>query len=340
MISRALVAFCVAGIATSAIARQLIRRRLAVDVPDERRLHKVPTPRGGGLGMPWVSVATAFVVTMGFTDRSLLWTLIVVGLPNALLGSIDDLHPLRASLKFAVQFGVAAVLVALGWSATSITLVEGVQIDLVWLVASLTVLWVVWCTNTFNFMDGMDALAGGSGVIFFVAYAVLFVRMDGALDLPVFAACAGALTGFLVLNLPPARIFMGDGGSLFVGSALSIAVVVLARRGVPVAVAVLPMLTFLWDTTYTLLMRMARGEPWYRAHCRHLYQRMTLMGVSQWSTRGLYFALAACHGALAIGLLDASASAQAVGLFVGLVPLLLLTVYVEKRASTSATSSA
>lgn len=287
--------------------------------------------------MPWVAAFVSFVATWDLQDRSLLWALAIVALPNAVLGTIDDVRPLRASLKFGVQFGVAAVLVAVGRGANTLEIFDGIGVAWPWLVATISMFWIVWCTNTFNFMDGMDAIAAGSGIVFFATYAVLFARVDGAQHLPILAACGGALAGFLVLNFPPARIFMGDGGSLFVGSALAVVVVSLTRLGAPITVAVLPMLTFLWDTTYTLLMRMVRGEPWYRAHCRHLYQRLTLMGVSQWRTRTLYFALAAVNGALSISLLDASANTQALVFGAALVPLVILTVYVELRSPPATT---
>ncbi len=268
-----------------------------IDLPDARRLHQAPTPRGGGLAMPFaVSGATAAWVLLFAPDRrEVLWLVIAFALPNGLLGVIDDYKPLRSRVKFGIQTLLAIGFVTLGPRVELLTVPTFGTVSLGAVAYPFTVLFLVWSTNVYNFMDGMDGLAGGSGAAFFGTLAALawLAGGDAALAwVSVFGATA--CVAFLTVNYPPARIFMGDGGALFVGALLGSLAVMLtgpASGGVPFAAAVLAMGSFMWDATYTILMRMVRREDWLRPHKRHLFQRLVTAGWSHTRVRWIYAGL-------------------------------------------------
>ena len=141
--------------------------------------------------------------------------------------------------------------------------------------------WVVWMLNLYNFMDGIDGLAGGEAAVassfFFLVFAYYGQSGWAVANLIV----AAASMGFLVHNWPPARIFMGDAGSAFLGAFYGMQSVVAAlTTPVPFPVLVLPFANFILDTTFTLFLRLIRREKWYRAHRSHIYQRMTGLGMT------------------------------------------------------------
>src|SRR5262249_47865358 len=152
--------------------------------------------------------------------------------------------------------------------------------------------------------------------------------------IPLAAICivaAAALAGFLVLNWPPARIFMGDGGALFIGAVLASAVVLLAGRphpDVPLAAPLLVMGTFLWDATYTILFRIVRREDWLHPHRRHLFQRLVLAGWSHSAVRRLYFALALGMATAGPLLTRGSAPAQLLLVLLGTTGCLSIVLFV------------
>ncbi len=300
-----------AGAGGAAIMLARARRGgLPVDLPDERRLHRTPTPRGGGIGIPLAGLA-AVPFALGAPDaHATVLALAAWALPNGLLGFLDDYRPMRSRVKFAFQLAVALAVAALGLRVDTLAVPPFPPLALGWAGIPFTALWLVWMANAFNFMDGMDALAAGSGVVFCVGFAIL----AGATGLGAASvALAGGLAGFLVYNAPPAQIFMGDAGSLFVGGALGGLAVALAPA-VPFCASVLLLGTFVWDATYTIVRRFLRGDPML-PHRTHLFQRLALAGWSHGRVRAVYFALAlaAAGGALAYPGLSAPAQAGLLG---------------------------
>lgn len=306
-----------AAIVVLAIAWLLIAgagKLTRIDLPDARRLHTAPTPRGGGLGMP-LAITAAAAVYLALFDRQRvdLWVcVLVLALPNGVLGVVDDYWPIRSRWKFGIQFAVAAAFVALGPRVEVLAFPPFGTLEL-GPIASIpfTAFWLVWASNVYNFMDGMDGLAAGSGIAFFATLAALgfWLATDvSAAWVCVFAACA--CVGFLVVNYPPARIFMGDGGALYIGALLGGLAVVLSAQPsggshaatIPFASAVLAMGSFMWDATYTLGMRIVRREKWNLPHKRHLFQRFVTLGWSHGRVRTLFALLTAIGSAGALGL--------------------------------------
>jgi Fuc2NAc and GlcNAc transferase len=281
MISLVLVA--VAGAVASTILSGLIlryaRRTRLLDVPNPRSSHRVPTPRGGGLAIVVVtSVALAAVAGLGRLDRD---TALAIGggLPVALVGWLDDRHGVRAGTRALVQ------LLCAGWTlwwlgAGEVARLSGGGLGGV-LAVSLGLVGIVWLTNLYNFMDGIDGIAGGQAAVTgaVMAYALSRGGQSGLAQLA--AVVAGASLGFLRWNRPPARLFMGDVGSGFLGFFFGAIAAAGARDGsVPLLAWLPPFAVFLVDATVTLLRRIARGDPWYAAHRSHAYQRAVQAGLS------------------------------------------------------------
>jgi len=336
---------CAVGGAVLAVAVFLIRNagRLArIDLPDARRLHQAPTPRGGGLAMPFaISAAGAGWVSAFAPDRrDTLLLILGFALANGILGIVDDYRPLRSRVKFGIQGLLAMAFVTLGPRIEAIALPGPSALELGAASYPFTVLWLIWASNVYNFMDGMDGLAAGSGVAFFFTLALVGWLGPGDAAsgwTSIFAAAACA--GFLAVNYPPARIFMGDGGALFIGALLGGLAVALAmpREGaVPFPAAVFAMGSFMWDATYTIVMRMVRGEDWLHPHKRHLFQRLVTAGWTHSAVRRVYVVLGLAGAAAAVAMtiggavIGTCAGAIALGLFVA---VSYLTEQAEKRAS-------
>jgi Fuc2NAc and GlcNAc transferase len=276
-----------ASAAASLILTHLVGRyavaRSIIDVPNDRSLHEKPVPRGGGVAVAAIVLAGMVLLTI-FVNLPATWTIAVVGggAPIALVGWLDDRqHVSRRRVRALVHCAGAAW--ALWWlgglpalSLGSFTLVMPVVGTI------LAVIGIVWWTNLYNFMDGIDGLAGGQAVTVAAAAGVimLLTGADPVLSLPTFLL-AGAAAGFLVLNWSPARIFMGDVGSGFIGFVFATLAIATENAGVlPLIVWVLLSGVFLFDSTVTLLRRVLRGEQWYDAHRVHAYQRLVTAGRS------------------------------------------------------------
>jgi UDP-GlcNAc:undecaprenyl-phosphate/decaprenyl-phosphate GlcNAc-1-phosphate transferase len=304
-----------AGLAGAMVMLARARRgAIPVDLPDSRRLHEVPTPRGGGIGVLLggaLAAPLAAVAAVPAERRLVLVTALVWALPVGLLGWLDDFRPMRSRVKFAVQAAAALGAALLGLRLDAVAVPPLGTLALGWAAWPVTVLWLVWVANVFNFMDGMDALAAGSGLLFAAGFTAL--ALPGSPGLAALALAFGAsCLGFLRYNWPPARIFMGDGGSLFAGALLAGLSVALTRPAggeVPIAASVLLLGTFAWDATYTIGWRLLKGEP-MRPHRTHLFQRLALAGWSHGRVRALYLGLGCAFAAGAVALPRACPVAQ------------------------------
>ncbi|WP_320535203.1 MraY family glycosyltransferase [Robbsia andropogonis] len=280
---------------------------IATDVPNHRSMHTRPTPRVGGLGL----IPACLIVGAMSAPTFRLAALIALGL--ALVSQIDDRRGLPARVRFAVHMASAVVFVCLTWAigppGTALTgsavagfLTSG------WGVTALLILSVitfVWSMNLYNFMDGLDGLAGGMASAGFTVYAIVafFAIRDGAsaagapalYDASVHrlsavrdvaiasSAVAGAAVGFMFWNAPPAKLFLGDAGSVPLGFlAASLGWLGWSYGAWPAAFPFIVFAPFACDTTVTLLRRLARGERFWEAHREHYYQRMARMGWPRW----------------------------------------------------------
>lgn len=287
--------------------RRLALRRGVLDVPGHRSSHVVATPRGGGIG---IAVASAFVLLMWGPPGTARDAVLLGSLTVALVGLVDDLRPLPASWKlFGQALAALPVAFALPWS------VPGLPFSLpVPMAVGVSIAVVLLYVNAWNFMDGIDGIASLSAIAVCLAVLVAAPAAGAALVTVIAMGVLAACVGFLPLNVPKARVFMGDCGSHALGFGL--AVLVLATPGLLVAwVALAASAAFLVDVLGTLMLRARDGEPLASAHRRHLYQLVTRSGYSHARVAAAYTAWM-----LASGLVVAMAQSwRAGGIATGLV---------------------
>jgi Fuc2NAc and GlcNAc transferase len=298
------ITFVVAAVLTS-LGTALVRRysiaRSILDIPNHRSSHSTPTPRGGGLAIAivlFVGILASGVV--GLLDTHLIAAFLGGGVIIAGTGWWDDHAAVPARYRVVAHF-VAAIW-GVAWLGGFPTLVVGAGAYRLGAAgAVLAVLGTVWCINFYNFMDGIDGIAATNALVAAVFGAFLLVRAG---DLPlalVASLMAGTSLGFLVLNWPPARIFMGDVGSGLIGFMFSMLALSSERRGgPPLLLWVLLLGVFVTDATLTLARRVLHGERWYDAHRSHAYQRAVQAGRSHLAVTTAVAALDLVLGAAAL----------------------------------------
>jgi len=254
-------------------------RRALLDVPNERSAHAAPTPTGGGLAIAATCLLALMVAwALGWVPPGLTAALAGGGAVVAVVGWLDDRVGVSAPVRLGVQ--LAAALWAIAWLGGLPGLrLGGWTAPLGVAGPGLAVLGIVWATNLYNFMDGIDGLAAVEAVQV-GGFGALLAGLSG--DPPIALVgglLAASAAGFLWWNRPPARIFMGDVGSGFLGFVLGALAVASENRGaVPLLAWAVLAGVFVFDATATLLRRLWRGESWWRAHRSHAYQRLALSG--------------------------------------------------------------
>jgi UDP-GlcNAc:undecaprenyl-phosphate GlcNAc-1-phosphate transferase len=254
-------------VAAEPLTIALLRRLAVLDVPGERSSHAVPTPRGGGAPIAAGLIVAAAMAPNGlYAGRARLALAVAVGF-FGLLGLIDDLRGLPSVSRLVLQAAGAAVVAAV--------LVSPLPLPAFWLAmaAAVVAVWLVGFVNAFNFMDGVNGIAGAHALIGGVTYACLAGwRRDGFGVAAGLALAAGA-GAFLPWNAVRARVFLGDVGSYSMGAALAVLAARLVSLGVPIEAVAGPVALYLADVAWTLQRRIRRGEPWLEAHRTHVYQR-------------------------------------------------------------------
>lgn len=273
MFALSIVLVTIFSFGLTAMLRKYALAKNVIDIPNERSSHSLPTPRGGGLAIVicFLVVLVALAVLKIFPFQ-LLSGFFGAGAAIALLGFLDDHGHIPARWRLLGHFSGAAVLL-LSLDGLPLLTVFGVEVDLAWFGGLLAIFFLVWILNLYNFMDGIDGIASVEAMTVCVGGAMLAWLTDhvvGAI-LPLFLAAA--VGGFFLWNFPPAKIFMGDVGSGFLGLMLG---------GLAIYSAWLePQLFWCWlillgvfivDATLTLIHRLIRGEKVYEAHRSHAYQ--------------------------------------------------------------------
>lgn len=258
---------------TSFVLTELIRRytlnKNLIDIPNDRSSHTIPTPRGGGL-----SIVVLFLFSITFVDtlsRDIFFALMGSGSLISVIGFWDDHDHIPAKWRLLVHFTASFwVLYWLGGIAEF--QVFNYQFEPGFIGLVLVAFLLVWLLNLFNFMDGIDGIAASEAI--FVSGAGAFFSWMYGLESLMFVALmlAASTMGFLFLNWPPAKIFLGDVGSSFLGLILGIIAYANILEGVSVYIWVILLGVFLVDSGVTLLRRILNGERWYEAHCSHAYQ--------------------------------------------------------------------
>ena len=255
-----------------------------LDHPNDRSLHSEPTPRTGGIAIVTtiVAIGAALAFYQGQYSYRLL-PIIVAMTVVAAMSLADDLCRVHASVRFISHVAAAALIISAGFVVDN-TWMPGTYAGLApALTNAATLVFIVWMVELYNFMDGIDGLAGGMSVIGFGTMSILALVAGQHLLAGLVAVIASAALGFLALNFPPARIFMGDVGSATLGLLAAAFSLWGSQSGAfPLWAAVLIFSPFIVDATVTLLRRALRRERVWEAHRTHYYQRLIQAG---WSHR-------------------------------------------------------
>lgn len=269
------------------ITRFMILRLYVIDVPTERSSHDIPTPKSGGIAIVAAFSAGVLAIFM-IAEKTMIMKPYFFGFvfSSLLIAGIsfyDDLRSKPYTFKLKAQLLAAGVVLTSGLIIDEFVLPFAGIVVLGWMSYPVTLLWILGFTNAFNFMDGLDGLAAGVAVI---AGAFLCIITYSQGSLFVYITCytlVAGILGFLVYNFPPARIFMGDVGSAFIGFCFAVLAVIAARYDHShTSYFVVPLLffNFIYDTSFTLVRRSLRGENLAEAHKSHLYQIFHQLGYS------------------------------------------------------------
>lgn len=344
----ALVLLCIlSGVGSYLIVERVRRWAIShlLDVPNERSSHTVPTPRGGGIGIVLMTVLPLLtsILLMRITIGVEVVMLVITAILIALLGWIDDRFVLSAKTRLFVQSVVSTIaVISIGKVDQVLLPLLGVT-NLPALVAiALCLVWIVGFTNIYNFMDGIDGISATQAIIAATGWGVLLFFHGQFVLAQASALLAASSMGFLSLNRPPARIFMGDVGSTFLGFFLAL-IPLTAYQEVAdprfFGAGILMVTPFILDGAFTIIRRLLQGENIFKPHRSHIYQRLVKLGYSHASITSLYglFALVGVGCALLYAL---SADRQIIVLAVAtpilvFAVLVLWTAWMERRASIS-----
>ena len=314
LIGAFIVAFVFSFAATPLVKIWAVKLK-AVDIPkDGRRMHKHPIPRLGGLAIIFGFIV-AVLCFYGKMDRRMTATLIGAGIIAA-MGVVDDIKTLDAKPKFCIQI-LAALIVVIGGD---------LRIDVLtnpnffsdnpywvlpeWGSTVITILWIVFITNAVNFIDGLDGLAAGVSAIMSVSLVFIAVKVGEYPVAIIGTSLMGACFGFLPYNFNPAKIFMGDTGSTFLGfmlATLSIQGVFKSYAIISFAVPLLILGLPLFDASFAMLRRISKGQSPMKADRGHLHHRVIDMGFSQKQTVFILYAISGVLGITAVVLAESNA---------------------------------
>lgn len=299
-----LAAFIVALVVTVLGTPMVIRfanRWGAVAIPNARSMHKAPIPCIGGLAI-YAGFMVAMLSVLGLNRLSM--GIATGGSFIVAIGLIDDTIELKAKTKFVAQIIIALVPVMLGNRVDFISNPFGPGMLYVgaWGVP-ITVLWIVSVVNVINFIDGLDGLCAGVSSIAAVSLFVVALSR-GMVPLAILcAALAGSSAGFLRYNFSPARVFMGDTGSMFLGYVLAVISIQGALKGAAAVALTIPALAMgvpIFDTAFAILRRYKRGQKIYEADKDHIHHRLVAMGLSQKRAVLVIYGISAALGGVAI----------------------------------------
>jgi UDP-N-acetylmuramyl pentapeptide phosphotransferase/UDP-N-acetylglucosamine-1-phosphate transferase len=310
------------------ITRNWLLKRRVIDLPNERSSHTVPTPRGGGL----VIVVSTLIVALVSMVLAKNWqqgiVFVLVGSGVAWIGWQDDVKSLSPKIRFLFQ-AIAAMLTVVGlgyFDAITIPLFGELKLGIVGI--PITILWIIGLINAYNFMDGIDGISGSVALTAALGW-MLFLGVTGNFSSPVFwiaLAIAATNLGFLGHNWPPARIFIGDVASTFLGFCFAVLpLLTINQIEDSFLLGVIVMWAYILDTAITFLRRLIKGEHVFSAHRTHIYQRLVISGYQVSSITSLYLLFTSLGVILAYAWIQKLAFAPA-AIIIGLPVLWILLI--------------
>lgn len=262
-------------------ARNYALRHNILDHPNDRSSHITPTPRGGGIAIVVTfTLALIYVWLQHSINTALVCALIIGGIVIAILGYCDDIYHIKPRTRVIIHFATATFALYL-LNGLPILDFGTWQFHLHWKGTLVGIISIVWLTNLYNFMDGIDGLAGSEGL--FVSLAAGFIlwftsHHDIAL---LFFLLAASIGGFILLNWPPAKIFLGDVGSGYLGYIIAVLGIYSCKQTtLSISFWLILLAVFICDATFTVIQRAINGKPWYVAHREHAYQRLVAAGAT------------------------------------------------------------
>ncbi|MDT8903749.1 glycosyltransferase family 4 protein [Anaeroselena agilis] len=276
----------------------------ALDAPDARKVHTSPIPRMGGLAI-YMGFLVAVLASLHISHE--IAGLLVGGTVILIVGIVDDLKHLSAKTKLLGQIAAALVLVVFDVRIEWLTNPFGDMIYLEYFSIPLTVLWVVGLTNTVNLIDGLDGLAAGVSTIASITILLVALQQNFWTVAIMTAALAGSALGFLQHNFNPAKIFMGDTGSMFLGymlAAVSILGTVKSAATIALVVPIVALGLPIMDTAFAIIRRYTNGRPIFKPDKGHLHHRLLEMGLTQKQAVLLMYTISGCLGLSAIALTE------------------------------------
>ena len=277
----------------------------AIDVPkDGRRVHDHPIPRMGGMAI-FVGFLMSIIVFVSFSTQ--IMGIVIGALIIAMMGAVDDIMNLNPWVKLIVQIIAALVAIRCGIVFTAISnpnfLSYNTTIQIGWLAIPLTILWIVGCTNAINLIDGLDGLAVGVSAISSFSMMIVALFVADANTTFILAALCGACVGFMPYNMNPAKIFMGDVGSQFLGYVLattSIMGLFKLHTVITFIVPVLAMAIPLADTLFAIVRRTLKGQSPFQADKGHFHHRLLALGLSQKQAVAVLYGISAVMGLVGV----------------------------------------
>ena len=292
------VSFLVAALLTPLVRWLSLRHGHALDVPGERSSHQAPTPRAGGVAI--IAGIVMAVALFGVWRDFRLVSLLAWGGIVAALSLLDDFRSIRPVVKLLVHVVAAVFTVVLADVTLKVVELPSSELFRLGVLAiPVTLFWIIGLTNAYNFMDGVNGMAGLEAVVAGGVFAGLFLRAGDSGGAFLSLSVVGAAAGFLLWNIG-GRIFMGDVGSATLGFLFAVLALRLPYWEVSFIAAILPLLPFLLDTGVTLILRASRGEALFSAHRSHFYQRLVALGWPHLAVSVLWGSLSLAGGVVSL----------------------------------------
>jgi UDP-GlcNAc:undecaprenyl-phosphate GlcNAc-1-phosphate transferase len=289
------------------ITRFMIYRIRVLDIPNERSAHDTPVPTSGGIAIVFTFfigiVIIAVVAKITMINKLYFYGFSLSAMMIAAISFYDDVKNKPYIVKLLTQIIAIVIVLAVGIVIDKLNIPNIGEVPLNWLQYPISFLWILGLTNAFNFMDGLDGLACGVALIASLFFCVI-TFMQGSLFVYImsYTLIAGTL-GFLIYNFPPARIFMGDVGSAFLGFTFAVLAIMAARYDHShTSFFVMPLLlfNFIFDTAFTFFRRLLKGENVTEAHRTHLYQLFERLGYGHRTVTLFHYGLCILQGLVAV----------------------------------------
>ena len=281
-------------LALTPIVIKMAKKYNLVDIPkDERRVHNKPMPRVGGIAIVismFIGLGIYYLITKNIPSIALNKKFIgflIGGVVIFAMGLIDDIFNLKARYKFLFQLFAAIIVYIFGVRLPGIKIpfIYTDIINLGWLDFPITLLWIIGITNAINLIDGLDGLAAGISAISATALLIIFITTSASLEaIVITAVLVGSTLGFLPYNFNPAKTFMGDVGSNFLGFTLSVVSILGFAKGYTLLAIIAPILALgvpIFDTLFAMIRRFLKGQPMLKPDGAHIHHRLLKMGFSQ-----------------------------------------------------------